>query len=145
MNTMNSREINPAGQYVVSYNNDDFYCNQYDLVNYVFTKIDNPNLGNKTLQSFCSNRDIGFYKNNNCKDIADAKSNDNINKQKCAVLNELCKNNENYDKLKEVQTTHYASNGRYNDMSVFYDTEMLKSVNLGIGMLGLSLIIHKLY
>ncbi len=145
MNTMNSREINPAGQYVVSYNNDDFYSNQYSLVNYVFTKIDSKNLNGKSLQSFCNERNIGFYNSGNCRDVTGVTDTDSVDKQKCAVLNELCKNNEYYNELKEVQTTHYASNGRYSDATLFHNTEMLKSANLGIGILGLSFVIYKLY
>jgi len=141
---MNSREINPSEQYLVSYNSEDFYCNQYSLVKNVFTKIDNDNLGNKPLQSFCEKQDTGFYNNNNCKNVTHIIESDSENKQKCAVLNELCKNNENYSKLKEIQTTHYASNGRYSDMIGFYNTEILKTANLGIGILALALVIYKL-
>lgn len=145
MNKMRNGDINPSSQYVVSYNTDDFYCNKYDLVNRVFTLIDPVNLKNKPLQSFCKDRDNEFYKNNSCKNVKEVSSSDSTNKHKCAVLNGLCDNNDYYNKMKEVQTTNYASNGRYSDVTFFHNTEMLKSVNLGVGILGLSLVMYKLY
>jgi hypothetical protein len=142
---MSNGDINPSSQYVVSYNTDDFYCNKYDLVNRVFTLIDPTNLKDKPVKSFCNDRDKGFYRNKGCKDIKEVNSRDNMDKQICAVLNGICDNHDYYNKMKEVQTTHYASNGRYSDVTSFHDTEMLKSANLGIGILGLFLVIYKLY
>jgi len=120
---MNNGEVTPSSQYVLSYNNNDFYSNNKTLVDYSFQKKITD------LQTECNNNTP--YNTGN-KEIND-------------VLNELCKNNKNYSKLKEIQTTHYASSGRYNDTTQYHNTEMIKSVNLGIGIIGLSLIIYTLY
>ena len=138
---MNNGEVTPTSQYILSYNNNDFYSNNQALVTNIFTNIDSK-LENENIQSGCKDKSSNsFYVKNKCN-INDVTTE---NGKKCAVLKELCKNNENYSKLKEIQTTHYASNGRYNDTTQFHNTEMIKSVNLGIGIIGLSLIIYTLY
>lgn len=120
---MNNGEVTPTSQYVLSYNNNDFYSNNKTLVDNLFLKK------NTDLRTNCEKNSP--YKTGNTK--------------RDDVLNELCKNNKNYSKLKEIQTTHYASSGRYNDTTQYHNTEMIKSVNLGIGIIGLSLIIYTLY
>lgn len=143
---MNNGQIPPTSQYVLSYNNNDFYSNNQALVDNIFTKIEGSVIKNKNVQSFCKDKNSNslFYRRNQCSGVVNI---ENVSepKKKCAVLNELCKNNENYSKLKELQTTHYASNGRYNDTTQYYNTEMIKSVNLGIGIIGLSFIIYTIY
>jgi hypothetical protein len=141
---MNNNEINPQTQYVLSYNNEDFYCNSIGV-----TSINNIDSSIKTdLSAFCKDPNLHgtFYKKNNCSlhnntDITDL-SQDN---QKCALLNQLCENEQNFKQIKEIQTTHSASNSRYSDTDSVYKTELLKSVNLGIGILILSSIIYKSY
>jgi len=142
---MNNGEVTPTSQYVLSYNNNDFYSNNPALVNNIFTNIDGS-LKTKNIQSFCKDKNTNtFYKNNTCSNFVNIDTAIYESHRKCAVLNELCKNNENYSKLKKIQTTHYASSGRYNDTTQYHNTEMIKSVNLGIGIIGLSFVIYTLY
>jgi hypothetical protein len=133
---MNNKEINPQNQYVVSYNNDDFYCNSIGLT--TLNNIDS-NI-NVDLSTFCKNPNSygEFYKKEKC----DSTFNTN---DSCNLINELCENQNNFNKIKELQTTHSVANSRYSDIDSFYKTEVLKSVNLGIGIFILSFIIYKNY
>lgn len=119
-------ETNPINQYIVSYNENDFYCNS--IGNTVFKDI----LGNS-------------YSSSSCKDtLCDDINNNDIDKaNKCNVLKGICINQKNHDTLKEIQTTHSVSTSRFQDMNSFYNTEVLKSVNLGIGIVFLSFIIYR--
>ena len=115
-------ETNPINQYVVSYNENDFYCNS--IGNAVFNDILNTSYSS----SLCNNT--------LCNSIT-------ANSEECKVLKEICINQKNHDTLKEIQTTHSVSTGRFQDMNSFYNTEVLKSVNLGIGIVFLSFIIYR--
>jgi hypothetical protein len=134
---MNNGEVTPTSQYVLSYNNNDFHSNNQDLVNSIF-----KNQPIQNVKLFCENKNSYSVYESNCNNT---KKKTDTEKQQCAALDELCKNNEKYNKLKEIQTTHYASSGRYNDATQYHNTEMIKSVNLGIGIIGLSFIIYTLY
>lgn len=131
---MNNKE--PQNQYILSYNNDDFYCNSIGLT--TIKDID-PNI-NVDLTTFCKNptSNGNFYNQNNCSSY-------NNNNVSCNLINQLCENLNNFNQIKEIQTTHSASNSRYSDINSFYKTELLKSVNLGIGILILSFVIYKNY
>lgn len=141
---MNNTEINPQTQYILSYNNEDFYCNSIGL-----TSINNIDPGIKTdISTFCKDPNLygSFYKKNDCSLHNDTEITAlSQNNAKCALLNQLCENEQNFKQIKEIQTTHSASNSRYSDMDFVYKTELLKSVNLGIGILILSSLIYKSY
>lgn len=136
---MDNSEINPQKQFVVSYNDNDFYCNLIGLN--ILKQIDN-NITN--VDDFCKDPVTSsiFYKTNNCSNelIYD---NNNLPKSKCAIMNQICQNKKNQENLKELQTTHSAANSRYQDMDSFYNTEVLKTANLGIGILILVSIIYR--
>jgi len=141
---MNNTEINPQNQYVLSYNNDDFYCNSIGLTS--INKID-PSI-NTDLPTFCKDPKLygSFYKEKKCSlhNNIDISYVSDIN-TKCALLNQLCENQQKFKQIKEIQTIHSAANSRYNDMDSVYKTEFLKGINLGIGILILSSIIYKSY
>ena len=133
---MNNGEVTPTSQYVLSYNNNDFHSNNSALVSNIF-----KDQSIKDVKTFCKNKNSYDFYSKNCN----KQRKTDEEKQKCAALDKLCENNEKYNKLKEIQTTHYASSGRYNDTTQYHNTEMIKSVNLGIGIIGLSFIIYTLY
>ena len=138
---MNNKKTNPQSQYVVSYNKDDFYCNSIGVT--TLTNIDSTI--NVDLPTFCKNpNSYHYYKNNNCSLYPTSQSK-NIENTKCALLNQLCKNDIKFNEIKDIQTNHSASNSRYGDISSFYNTELIKSINLGVGILLLSSIIYKQY
>jgi len=129
-------EVNPQNQFVVSYNENDFYCNYIgnDIVNYV-----NVN----DMNALCST-----YLKNKCNSI-NKESLQNFTKfsniKECYLANEICNNKNNYDTLKEIQLSHSVSGSRFDDINSFYKTEILKSVNLGVGIVLLIYIIYKNY
>jgi len=124
------KETNPLNQYVVSYNENDFYCNSLGIT--VFKDI----LDVSYSSSYCK------YNPPSNHNICTSSTNEN-DIAKCNVLKEICKNQTNYDILKEIQTSHSVSTSRFQDMNSFYNTEVLKSVNLGIGIMLLSFIIYR--
>ena len=116
-----NKETDPQNQYVVSYNENDFYCNS------IGKDVFNDILG------------VDFeYSPTTCK-TPDNFDNEN---EKC-VIEQICKNQEKYDMLKKIQTTHSVSTSRFQDINSFYNTEVLNSLNLGIGIAVLSFIIYR--
>jgi hypothetical protein len=118
-----NKETDPQNQYVVSYNENDFYCNS--IGKDVFNNI----LGLNT-----------EYSPTTCKTLNINTLND---KNKKCVIEQICKNQEKYDMLKKIQTTHSVSTSRFQDINSFYNTEVLNSLNLGIGIAVLSFIIYR--
>lgn len=136
------KETNPQNQYVVSYNENDFYCNS--IGKSIFKKIlDTENI--PSIQSYCKTNQPFTISTNVCSDINNNYANKDQDEgyKKCNVLNEICKNQKNYDKLKEIQTTHSVSTSRFQDMNSFYNTEVLKSFNLAIGIAFISFVIFR--
>jgi hypothetical protein len=121
MNTIGIPELNPNfsenNQYIVAYNFDDFFWNSVNLNN-----------GN-TVPEICNNNNISDYcptKNDSC-----------IN-----FLKETCTNYDNSKKIKQIQTHHSGANSRFADSTSFYNKEILKSMNLGVGIIYLSVMIY---
>jgi len=136
-----NKETNSQNQFIVSYNENDFYCNS------IAKTVSKDILNNKDIPSYCIIKSLKFYDNGYEKKCPSKPSTPTSTStdfvKKCAVLNEICKNQENYDYLKEIQTTHSVSTSRFQDMDSFYNTEVLKSVNLGIGIAFLLFIIFR--
>jgi len=59
--------------------------------------------------------------------------------------NELCINKSNAQKINSLQTNHDGSSERRNDKNVDYNRELLKSYNLGIGIVGIGAMFYFLY
>jgi len=133
-----NKETNPQNQFIVSYNENDFYCNS--IAKTVFKNI----LDVEYTQNYCKEKQP-FTINKQTKAKCNTSSTTTDEDLKCAVLNEICINKTKYDTLKEIQTTHSVSTSRFQDMNSFYNTEVLKSVNLGIGIAFLSFIIFREY
>lgn len=51
---------------------------------------------------------------------------------------EVCNNKLYMENLIKLRTTNTSSNGRFNDSSINYNNLLLKSINLGIGIVVLS-------
>lgn len=58
---------------------------------------------------------------------------DGNNKLNCN-LKELCKNKEKAENLQRMQNTHYGYDQNYLDTTKSYNTELLRTFNLGIGI-----------
>jgi hypothetical protein len=59
--------------------------------------------------------------------------------------NELCINKSNAKKINSLQTNHDGSSERRNDKNVDYNRELLRSYNLGIGILGVGAMFYFFY
>ena len=125
-----NKETDPQNQYIVSYNENDFYCNS--IGKDVFNNI--LGINNKYSPTTCKR----LNSNNDYKKLTP----DEFKNEKC-VIEQICKNQEKYDMLKKIQTTHSVSTSRFQDMNSFYNTEVLNSLNLGIGIAVLSFIIYR--
>jgi hypothetical protein len=121
-----NKETDPQNQYVVSYNENDFYCNS--IGKDVFNNI--LGINNEYSPTTCKtlNKNINYTK---------------LTPHEKCVIKQICKNQEKYDMIKKIQTTHSVSTSRFQDMNSFYNTEVLNSLNLGIGIAVLSFIIYR--
>jgi hypothetical protein len=117
----NEEMTNPSNQYIVSYNDSDFYCNSINL----FTIPSENNTGD--IYTYCN----GLILESNEK-VATFQSN-------------ICDNLYYFNKIKEMQTKHTGADSRHEDSRRFYETEQLKTVNLGVGILILMAVIYKNY
>jgi hypothetical protein len=59
--------------------------------------------------------------------------------------NELCINKSNAKKINSLQTNHDGSSERRNDKNVDYNRELLRSYNLGIGIVGVGAMFYFFY
>ena len=50
---------------------------------------------------------------------------------------EQCKNRENAEKIYKLQNDHLGSDAKYEDFKKLYETEYIKTFNLGIGIIGI--------
>ena len=118
----------------VAYNpNDFFYVNALD------SSGNNFNSTNINCYIYETPNVISTYSRSNC-----SSANANVDKSKC-YNTELCINKSNAKKINNLQTNHDGSSERRNDKNVDYNREILRSYNLGIGILGIGTIFYFLY
>lgn len=75
-----------------------------------------------------------LYQDKNCSSIT------TDNSGQC-LLQAFCKNKENQDKIMALQSVHNGADVRYLDTKNFYNMQLLTTVNLGVGILGIGLFI----
>jgi hypothetical protein len=114
----------------IAYNpNDFFYVTALNSSGNPFNNSDNTN---------CQiNRST--YGRNEC-----SSTNSTDYKSKC-YENELCINKSNAKKINSLQTNHDGSSERRNDKNVDYNRELLRSYNLGIGIVGVGAMFYFFY
>ena len=114
----------------VAYNpNDFFYVTALNSMSEKF---------NNSINSNCENIDRNTYSRTKCSTLTDT------NRSNC-YENELCINKSNAKKINSLQTNHDGSSERRNDKNVDYNRELLKSYNLGIGIVGIGAMFYFLY
>jgi hypothetical protein len=82
----------------------------------------------------------------------------NVNRETCGNLSnvknedaaacydkELCINASNSKKINNIENNHDGADRRVNDMNINYNHEILKSYNLGIGIIGILTYFYFLY
>jgi hypothetical protein len=118
---------------VVAYDNNAFLWNSIplDIPNSTSTSTFCSNIINKNGIATSIDKD-GMNIENNC---------DN-NKECNDLIFNTCKNYNIYSQLKEIQTTHSGSDGRFVDSNSLKQHEIIKTVNLGIGIIILSVMIY---
>jgi hypothetical protein len=79
---------------------------------------------------------ISEYSRSNCTILPD--------KSNC-YNTELCINKSNAKKINSLQTNHDGSSERRNDKNVDYNRELLRSYNLGIGIVGVGAMFYFFY
>jgi hypothetical protein len=114
----------------IAYNpNDFFYVTALNSDDKTFNNSDNTN---------CDNINRTTYNRKNCYPLTDD------NRRQC-YDNELCINKSNAKKINSLQTNHDGSSERRNDKNVDYNRELLKSYNLGIGIVGVGAMLYFFY
>jgi hypothetical protein len=139
---MSNEDINTRGSHVISYNDSNFYSNTIGVA--YLNEFDKTSTHTSDdLLTYCTTPN---YKNtNSCgtSNYDNLKKNSNVKDISCGIIKQLCNNKIHFTNLEKIQKTHSASDSRYKDMESFYNTELLKTMNLGIGILILSAIIYK--
>jgi len=82
---------------------------------------------------------ISKYSRSNCPSLTES-----ADKSRC-YDNELCINKSNAKKINSLQSNHDGSSERRNDKNVDYNREILRSYNLGIGILGVGAMFYFFY
>jgi hypothetical protein len=57
------------------------------------------------------------------------------------IYKEICKNKEKVNKLSDIQTVHSGSDGKYLDTTIKYTNNITDTINLIVGVIGLSIYI----
>jgi hypothetical protein len=121
-------------QYLVSYNQKDFFWNSIN------TDTNNKNvteIKNTSIPTYC---DIKFTKNPTTTYTEDCTGS---SKSNCALfLEEICNNYKNSKIIKELQTTHSGADSRHLDTTKIYNYNLLKTFNLGIGIVYISIMLY---
>lgn len=113
----------------IAYNpNDFFYVTALNSDDKTFNNSDNTN---------CQ-IDRTTYNRKKCYPLTDD------NRRQC-YDNELCINKSNAKKINSLQTNHDGSSERRNDKNVDYNRELLRSYNLGIGIVGVGAMFYFFY
>ena len=63
----------------------------------------------------------------------------------CTYDKALCINEDNQIKINNLQLKHDGADERHGDINIYYNYELLKSYNLGIGIIGVSIMIYFFY
>jgi hypothetical protein len=63
----------------------------------------------------------------------------------CKYDKALCINEDNQKKINNLQLKHDGADERHGDINIYYNRELLKSYNLGIGIIGVCIIIYFFY
>ena len=114
----------------VAYNpNDFFYVTALNSYGNAFYNSNNTN---------CDEIDRTTYNRTNCSTLTDT------NRESC-YENELCINKSNAKKINQLQSNHDGSSERRNDKNVDYNRELLRSYNLGIGIVGVGAMFYFFY
>lgn len=111
----------------VAYNPNDFF--------YVTALNSDGNKFNNSNNTNCS-IDRTTYNRSKCSELDDKSS---------CYNNELCINKSNALKINSLQSNHDGSNERNSDKNVDYNRELLRSYNLGIGIVGVGAMFYFLY
>jgi hypothetical protein len=106
---------------VISYSPNDFFYVKFDEQNNIST-IDN---------TVCA--PLKPYENMNVDCNNQNYNSSEINKINCN-LKELCKNKEKVEELQKIQNTHTGSDQKYLDTKYSYNTALLRTINLGVGI-----------
>jgi len=120
----------------VAYNPNDFF-----YVTALNSSGNNFNNSDNTDCSIYENTDaISTYSRSNCSS-ANVTATDKFN----CYNTELCINKSNAKKINSLQTNHDGSSERRNDKNVDYNSEILRSYNLGIGIVGVGAMFYFFY
>lgn len=127
---MSDIEINRKQQYVLSYDDKDFYS---------------VSLYNGGALSYCPKRENYDDKNDehsrkSCDGARDVDFKDKL--VVCDMIDSICENVKLYNEIKKIQTSHSGSDSRFSDINDIQKTEILKTINLGIGIMVMANIIY---
>ena len=114
----------------IAYNPNDFF--------YVTALNSDDKTFNNSNNTDCDNINRTTYNRKKCYPLTDD------NRTKC-YDNELCINKSNAKKINSLQTNHDGSSERRNDKNVDYNRELLRSYNLGIGIVGVGAMFYFFY
>jgi len=79
----------------------------------------------------------------NCDDINIYNTTDL--KNACKYDKALCINEDNQKKINNLQLKHDGADERHGDINIYYNRELLKTYNLGIGIVGVGIMIYFFY
>ena len=75
-----------------------------------------------------------------------AKNNDNYENYLSHCYDKaLCINEDNQKKINNLQLKHDGADERHGDINIYYNRELLKTYNLGIGIVGVGIMIYFFY
>jgi len=110
--------------------------------NYCDTKKNSDIFGNKfSMKCEISN---GVLKVNGTT-IAKQNNNDYENYLSHCYDKALCINEDNQKKINNLQLKHDGADERHGDINIYYNRELLKTYNLGIGIVGVGIMIYFFY
>jgi hypothetical protein len=66
-------------------------------------------------------------------------------KDACKYDKALCINEDNQKKINNLQLKHDGADERHGDINIYYNRELLKTYNLGIGIVGVGIMIYFFY
>jgi hypothetical protein len=74
-----------------------------------------------------------------------AKRTTNCATDACKYDKALCINEDNQKKINNLQLKHDGADERHGDINIYYNRELLKTYNLGIGIVGVGIMIYFFY
>ncbi len=121
----------------VAYNPNDFYYMNAKNSEGVQAK-NAPIDGSSTHEAYCITKRTA-----NCDDTT--KYNNENMKNACKYDKALCINEDNQKKINNLQLKHDGADERHGDINIYYNHELLKTYNLGIGIVGVGIMIYFFY